>query len=73
MSDDDFWRGPGRHKSPRGAVIEAYVDTDALDRQCPPPPTGCGANLGEFCKSPNGFERHIPCIARTKPAAGDDR
>lgn len=68
MPDDDydFLRGPGRRKSPDGAVIAAYVDSDALDRKCPPPPTGCGADIGEFCTSPLGFQRHIPCHARTK-------
>jgi hypothetical protein len=68
MHDDeyDFRRGPGRHKAPPGAVIEAYVETEALDRQCPKPPKGCGRGLGEFCVFPDGSERHHPCIARCK-------
>lgn len=65
--DQDHRRGPGEHKSPDGAVIAAYVDTDALDRKCPQPPAGCGADLGDFCTSPQGFQRHVPCFARTKP------
>lgn len=60
----DFRRGPGAHKSPRGAVIEAYVESEALDRVCKPPPVGCGAVLGEFCKFPDGSERHHPCVCR---------
>lgn len=72
MPDDesDYRRGPGWQKSPRGAVIEAYVETEALDRACPPPPRGCNAPLGEFCTFPDGTQRHIPHVARTKPASG---
>lgn len=68
MPDDfhDFRRGPGWHKSPRGAVLEAYVETEALDRVCHPP-RGCGAGLGEFCRFPDGSERHHPCVARCTP------
>lgn len=68
----DYRRGPGRGpKSSRGAVIEAYVDTDALDRKCDGLDS-CGADLGEFCKSPDGFERHMPCASRTKPRPESD-
>jgi len=59
----DYPTGPGRHSS-SGAVIEAYVDTDALDRECHPP-KGCGAKPGDFCVFPGGSQKHIPCISRT--------
>lgn len=69
MSDyvdlDDTWhRGPGGTRT-RGPVIEAYIDTEALDRKCPPPiARGCGAEPGEFCKWPDGRERRTPCRVR---------
>jgi hypothetical protein len=63
---DNYRRGPGRHPSPQGAVIEVYVETEALDRPCSMPPRGCGAKLGEFCRFPDGRERHHPCVSRCK-------
>lgn len=57
--------GPGHTRS-HGAVVQAYADTDALERDCPPTTTGCGVKAGEFCVFENGEEKHIPCIVRTK-------
>jgi hypothetical protein len=42
------------------AVTQAYVDTNALERDCP----NCAVVVGEFCVFDDGSERHVPCIAR---------
>ncbi|MCX2931373.1 hypothetical protein ORI20_13900 [Mycobacterium sp. CVI_P3] len=60
----EYATGPGRRTRSRGAVIEAYVDTEALDHKCPKPKGGCGADLGEFCHHPDGTERKMPCPVR---------
>lgn len=67
MPDGDYRRGPGWHKAPRGAVLEAYAETDALARPCAPPPKGCGAAIREFCTLPDGTQRHHPCVTRCTP------
>lgn len=54
---------PPAKRSP-GAVIETYVDTDALEYVCP----NCGAGLGEFCRHDNGAERKMPCLPRIAAA-----
>lgn len=53
----------GPHRG-RGAVVEAYADTGALERPCPLP-KGCGVQAGQFCVFTDGSERHIPCVSRT--------
>lgn len=63
----DYATGPPAHRIARKPVIEAYVDTEALDHVCPKPKGGCGAQLGEFCHHPNGTERIIPCPVRVPP------
>lgn len=50
----DYPVGEG-HRRSRGAVLESYAETDALEVPCPV----CGVPVGEFC--PN---RHIPCPKR---------
>lgn len=55
--------GPPKRTHSRGAVIQAYADTDALERDCHPP-KGCGVKAGDFCVFPDGSQRHIPCISR---------
>lgn len=60
----DYPVGPGRVWHAKGPVLEAYADTDALERACSPPPRGCGVAVGEFCVFPDGTTRHIPCVAR---------
>lgn len=67
MSDDNapYPVGPPRHTRSRGAVITAYADTGALERDCPPP-KGCGAEAGAFCVFGDGSERHVPCVSRTR-------
>lgn len=58
--------GPG-HPHSRGAVFEAYVDTDALNIPCP----ACGVPEGEFCRhTPDvgGKERRMPCPKRITAA-----
>lgn len=44
------------------AVTAAYVETNALERDCP----NCAAVVGEFCTFPDGSERHLPCFARVR-------
>lgn len=75
MPDDDDrdpypppWYSGRPPRSSPGAIIEVYADTEALDRQCPPPPRGCGADLGEFCRWPDGRERKTPCGPRKTAA-----
>lgn len=63
----EYPTGPPRHTRSRGAVISAYADTGALERDCSPP-SGCGAGVGDFCVFEDGSQRHIPCVSRTKPA-----
>ena len=69
MSDDDpytdYHRGPSRRT--RGPLIESYVEVDADKRPCPPKPEGCGVAADEWCRHPGGWDRKIPCVARTHP------
>lgn len=44
------------------AVHQAYIDTNALERDCP----NCKAVVGEFCVFPDGSERHVPCCGRIR-------
>ena len=39
--------GPGRRKRSSGAIIQAYVDYDAIDRTC----DTCGAQPLQFCRN----------------------
>jgi hypothetical protein len=67
MDPDDetvYATGPGHHRRGRAPVIEAYVDTDALDFPCPKPKGGCGAAVGDFCTHQGGAYRMIPCPVR---------
>lgn len=41
-------------------IVRAYVDTGALDRPC----DGCGAEPAQWCQTPDGRDRRVPCIAR---------
>lgn len=70
LDDDDYDPYPPHyhaarppHRSP-GAVIETYVDTDALEVPCP----ACDAALGDFCHHPDGTERKMPCPRRITAA-----
>lgn len=68
MSADDnapYPVGPGRHPRSRGAVLEAYADTGALERDCLLP-AGCGVKAGSYCVFPDGSERHVPCVSRLR-------
>lgn len=41
-------------------IVRAYVDTGAIDRHCP----ACGAKPAEWCQTPDGRDRRIPCVPR---------
>ncbi|WP_142396009.1 hypothetical protein [Mycobacterium kansasii] len=74
LDDDDrdpypppWYSGPPRRPS-RSPVIEAYVDTCALDVGCP----NCHAEVGDFCRHHpdlGGAERKVPCLKRILTAA----
>lgn len=52
----------------RAPVMTAYVDTHALDYECP----HCAAKPGDFCRHDEehgGRERKMPCPARITAAA----
>lgn len=66
----DYATGPARHTRSPGAVVDAYLETEALDHHCPQPKGGCGASPGEFCHHPDGTERKMPCPVRI-PARPD--
>lgn len=61
----DYATGPGARGSSHGPVIEAYVDTDALEILC----ENCGVAAGDFCKHPDGTPRRAPCPRRIAGAA----
>jgi hypothetical protein len=66
----DYPVGSPRDVRSRGAVIETYVDSDALDSECP----NCHAKVGDFCRHELGHERKMPCLARigaAKTSIGD--
>lgn len=44
----------------RNVIVRAYVDTGAIDRHCP----ACGAKPAEWCQTPDGRDRRIPCVPR---------
>lgn len=49
----------------RGAVSAAYAESDCLTRAC----ATCGAPEGSYCvfvMDGKTFQRHMPCISRTK-------
>lgn len=48
----DYPTGPGRRSS-RGAVVEAYVDTDALELDCPMCHAPAGSSVG-MSRATNG-------------------
>lgn len=53
-------------RRPCGRVIAiAYRDTRALDRPCP----NCCAGVGQWCTTPDGHVRRIPCVPRCTRAA----
>lgn len=64
----EYATGPG-HRSSRGAAVEAYVDTDALELDCPI----CHAPAGEFCRHESGNERKMPCPKQIAAAAHQGR
>jgi hypothetical protein len=41
-------------------IVRAYVDTGALDRDCP----RCGAVVAQWCQTSDGRDRRIPCVQR---------
>lgn len=54
----------------RNIIARAYVDTGAIDRHCPT----CGARPAQWCQTPDGRDRRIPCVQRYPslvPAAPD--
>jgi hypothetical protein len=61
----DYPVGPGHARTTGGAVVEAYVDTNALDYECP----ACGAAVAEFCRWDTGRQRRMPCPQRITAAA----
>jgi hypothetical protein len=60
----DYAVGKPRDTS-HGAVLLAYIDTNALDFLCP----HCHAGVGEFCRHESGNERRMPCPRRISAAA----
>lgn len=52
-------RGPGSPHT-RGAVVDVYADTQALEIACPE----CGQPVGKFCVWKSGDERKTPCGPR---------
>jgi hypothetical protein len=57
----DYATGPGRRPVSRGAVLEVYLETGALERDCPT----CGAVEGSFCVwDESGRQRRVPCKSR---------
>lgn len=56
----DYPRGPGRRQRSPGPVVEAYVDSGAIDLHCP----NCGANPQQYCTHDSGIERKMPCPNR---------
>jgi hypothetical protein len=45
---------------PRHVILRSYLDTGALDRTCPQ----CQAGPAQWCRTPDGRDRRIPCVAR---------
>jgi hypothetical protein len=62
----EYATGPGHEVRSWGAVVETYVDSDALDFECP----NCHAEVGKFCRHGLGHERKMPCMARMAAAKG---
>jgi hypothetical protein len=76
MDEDDetvYAKGPGKQRRGRAPVVEAYVDTEALDYVCPKDKGGCGAGLSDFCTHPDGSYRMMPCPVRLPHRANPDR
>lgn len=67
--DRPSWYAGPPPKVTAGPVIEAYIDTEALDHDCP----DCSAGQGEFCRHPLGHERKMPCGGRIKVAARNEK
>jgi hypothetical protein len=44
-------------------VVRAYVDTGGLDIACP----NCGMPAAEYCVTPDGRTRRVPCVRRAIP------
>lgn len=65
----DYAVGEGRQHRSRGAVVESYVDTDALEVLCP----ACHAKPGDFCRHESGAARKIPCPLRISAAARESK
>jgi hypothetical protein len=64
----DYPIGPPQRLRSRGAVVEAYVDTDALEVLCP----ACRAVPGDFCRHDSGVLRRIPCPRRITAAKAQE-
>jgi hypothetical protein len=56
--------GPGHHAHSLNAIVETYVDTDALEVLCP----NCHAKPGAFCRHESGLDRRMPCPRRIQAA-----
>jgi hypothetical protein len=56
----DYAVGEGRQHRSRGAVVESYVDTGAIDVFCP----ACHAKVDDFCHHKSGVDRRMPCPKR---------
>lgn len=72
MPSPEFIRGPLHHS--RGPVVGAYVQTGALERDCPNPK--CGKPHGEYCVHEDGKTlRRMPCPQRLphNPDTGGDQ
>ncbi|GJO50200.1 hypothetical protein NJB1604_35850 [Mycobacterium marinum] len=74
LDDDDRdpypppWHAGRPKPISRGPVIEAYVDTEALEHAC----TNCNAKPGDFCRHDTehgGGQRKVPCPKRIITAA----
>lgn len=47
-------------------LVPTYVESGALDRLCP----HCGAAPAQWCRTPDGRDRRIPCLDRTGTGDG---
>jgi hypothetical protein len=60
----DYAPIPVPRDRPRHVIVQAYVETGALDRPC----GGCGAEPASWCTDRAGVDRRTPCVVRCKPA-----
>lgn len=60
-------RPPDTRRGRDQVIVRAYLDTDALKRPC----ITCGAEVNEWCTTPDERVRRIPCIRRATAPGGD--